>query len=707
VRIDYPRSGRSGVRRFLPSWRQWLGLAGLGLGLVVAAFSVAYAVIDVPDPNEQALAQTTVVYWSDGTTELGRLGSANRTSVPLSEVPQHVRDAVLAAEDRSFYQHGGFSPSGIARAAWNNLRGGAQQGGSTITQQLAKNYYLTQDRTWRRKLDEAIVSVKMEQQLSKDQILEDYLNTIYFGRGSYGIQAAARAYFGVDADALTVAQGATLAAIIRSPGGYAPETHLDRLTGRVGYVLDGMVDEGWLPAADRAGLAVPKTVPYRPRSAVGGTSGYLLETVRRELLDRRGFTEDDVNRRGLRVVSTFDRARQAAAVEAVTDKRPTRAAAGVRVGLASVDPSDGAIVAMYGGEDYATRQFNDATQAAPQAGSTFKPFALAAALEQGIGLRSTWDGRSPRTFDVPGGGRYEVPNFGDVSYGRISLLRATEDSVNTVYVDVGLQVGPDRVVDAARRAGIPDSVQIQPLPSVVLGVASPTALDMAGAYATFAAQGRQTTPTSIREVTTASGGALYRLQSKPRQAFASDVVADVSYALQQVVTSGSGFEARRLGRPSAGKTGTTNSNRSAWYVGYTPQLATAVVLFRPDENGSLQPMNGVGGRRTVTGGSFPAQIWTAYSQAALEGTDVERFPPPAYIGGRPTPSPSPTTSSPSPSATPTPTPTGTPSPTPTGTPSPTPTGTPSSTTSGAPTPTPSGSATPLTSGSPSVSPGGG
>ena len=287
MRIDYPRAGRTGLRRFLPSWRQWLGLFALGFGLAVAAFSVAYAMIDVPDPNEQATAQATEIYWSDGKTLMASIGEANRTSVQLADVPLPVQQAVLAAEDRGFYEHGGISPRGITRAIVNNLTGGDQQGGSTITQQLVKNSYLTQDQTYTRKVREAVVSLKMEQTLSKDQILEDYLNTIYFGRSAYGIQAAAQAYYGKDVGELTVSEGAMLAAILRNPGYYNPEDHLDRLEDRWTYVVNGMVEEGWLTAEDarrwsssrRRSARSPRPTPApaatssRPSSASSTPSG--------------------------------------------------------------------------------------------------------------------------------------------------------------------------------------------------------------------------------------------------------------------------------------------------------------------------------------------------------------------------------------------------------------------------------------------------
>jgi membrane peptidoglycan carboxypeptidase len=704
VRIDYPRAGRRGVLRWWPSWRQWLFMGGLAVLLGVVGFGALYASTAIPVPNKDAVGQATIVYYADGRNELGRLGDVNRTSIPLSSVPVHVQQAVLAAEDRRFYQEGGISVSGIARAAWNDLRGGPIQGGSTITQQLVKNYYLVQDRTIRRKITDIILAIKIDRQLSKQQILEDYLNTIYFGRGTYGIQAASRAYFGVDASQLTVEQGAVLAGMVQSPGFYAPETNMDGLKDRYSYVLNGMVTSGWLTPAERAAATFPKILPAHAPSSLAGPSGYLLETVRLELL-HRGFTDADLSGRGLRVVSSFDKARQAAAVAAVAAQRPKTNAQGVRVGLVSVDPSNGAIVAMYGGADYQKQQFNDATQAQPQAGSTFKPFTLSAALENGVSLYSTWNGHSPRTFVKPdGSGTYTVPNYGNESFGMITLMQATADSVNTVYVDVNQTIGSEKSIDAARRAGVPNDVPIDNGLTVPLGTASPTVLDMAGAYATFAAQGLRTQPTSILSVKTFSGGVLYQLNAQPARVFAPDVMADVTWALQGVVTNGSGFAAQQLGRPSAGKTGTTNSNRSAWYVGYTPQLATAVAMFRPNSDGSLQSMAGVGGMASVTGGSFPARMWTAYMSAALKGTPVVPFPKPAYIGGQPTPS-----ASASPTATPTPTAsasaTGSPSATASGSPtdSGSPSPAPSASSSGLPGPGPSGAASPAAA-SPSSSP---
>ncbi len=264
MRIDYPRQDHLGLRRFVPSWRQCtavLVVSGMQLALILGVlYAVLYAVIDIPSPNLAALAQATVFYYADGRTQLGSLGTTNRTSVPLASIPDSMQKAVLAAEDHTFYEHGGFSLPGIARAAWTDLRGGAQEGGSTITQQLVKNYYLTQDRTLGRKVTELFVSLKIERQLTKDEILADYLNTIYFGRGAYGVQAAAHAYFAEDVTQLTPAQSAVLASIIRSPAGYAPESHLTKLKGRWTTVLDDMARYGWLSPKDRAAAHFPSII---------------------------------------------------------------------------------------------------------------------------------------------------------------------------------------------------------------------------------------------------------------------------------------------------------------------------------------------------------------------------------------------------------------------------------------------------------------
>jgi membrane peptidoglycan carboxypeptidase len=696
---DTPRPAKSGWRRFVPGWKFWVLTPLVLLGVGIVGFGIAYALTDIPDANADATGETTVVYYSDGTTELGRFAAQNRTSVAIGEMPQSLRDAAVAAEDREFYRHPGFSVTGTGRAAWNNLRGGAVQGGSTISQQLAKNLYLTQEKTVGRKVTELILAVKLEQTYSKDQILEDYLNTIYFGRGAYGVEAAAGQYFGTDVSELTLSQSAVLAALIRSPGGYAPEENLPRLQGRWEYILDTMVAEGMLTQAERDAQVFPEITERTPASTLSGTDGYLLEEVRKELLTV-GFSEEEVLRGGLRVTSSFDQAMQAAAVTAVAEERPIRNAEGVRVALASVEPGTGYVRALYGGEDYQQRQFNDATQATIEAGSTFKPFALVAGLEDGLTLKTSYSGRSPRTFDLAGGEEYKVTNFGDVSYGRVSLREATEKSINTAYVDLGLDVGPEQVVDVARRAGIPDRVEIAARASVVLGPAAPAPLDIAGAYATFAADGERAQPRFVVAVTAANGANRYAADPQPERVFDEGVMSELNRALQRVVTNGSGRAALELDRPAAGKTGTSQENRSAWFAGYTPQLVTAVAIFKPDADGNPQTLKGVGGRETLTGGSFPAAIWTAYMRAALTGQPVVEFDeaevtqPTRGPSNQPQPvrpqSPSSSTAptaTPSTEPTPTATATATPSASPTPTAEPTPTATATATATPTPTPT--------------------
>ena len=659
--MDYPRRRHTGVRRFVPSWRLVLGLGAAVVLLGVIALSVVYAKVSVPDPNKLVTAQASIVYFSDGKTELGRFNEVdgNRQSIELTQVPKTAQHAVLAAEDRSFYSNVGVSPKGIARAVWVKLRGGSVQGGSTITQQYVKNYFLTQDRTYTRKLKEFVISLKIEQQETKDVILANYLNTIYFGRGANGIETASQAYFGHPASRLTVAEGALLASVIRSPGLYDPITQKARTQARMAYVLDGMVSEGWLTQAERAKVTYPKVLPRRTANTKGGTTGYLLKAVQDELRAKVGLTDAQIDQGGLRVISTFDRRAQAAAVRAVKDELPKEDAKGVRAGLVAIKPGDGAVIAMYGGPDQVKQPLNAATQSIMQAGSTFKPFALAAALEGGGSLRSRYSGANHQSFpgvDAP------VNNFGNESFGRIDLVTATEDSVNTVYVALNIDTGPQKTMDAAIAAGVPKgTLGLEPNIANVLGTASPHVIDMADAYATFAAQGVHASAYVVRSAVSADGAVTYQVKTDATRVFAADTTADLTYALQQVTRSGSGsYAGSNLDRPVAGKTGTSSSNLSAWFSGYTPQLAASVGIYR-DSGGNPVSLRGLGGLSDVTGGSFPVRIWTAFIKGALEGAQAEDFPPPVYAGTSnapvytPPPATSSTTSTPTVTVTPPPT----------------------------------------------------
>lgn len=614
-----PRRRRRWLRRTL--WMFFL-LAALG----ITVFAVLLIRTQVPTPNELATSEATVVYYADGVTEIGRLGESTRRSVPLTNIPLGVQQAVLVAEDRDFYNHGGISPVGIARAAFNNITGGNTQGGSTITQQYAKIAFLTQDRTWNRKVNEALLAFKLETVISKEQILEDYLNTIYFGRNANGIEAASIAYFGVPVSELDFAQGAVLASVIKSPSGLSPEENLSGLKARWSYVLDSMAELGDITQEQRDSAQFPEIAAFKQKDRLGGQVGYLLTAVEQQLATQ-GYGQEEIQLGGLKVISSFDRKAQRAAQRAVKEQGPTSGTEGLRIGLAAVKPGTGEVLAMYGGTDFIADQINNATQQFAQAGSTFKPFALAAALGQSVQLNSLWNGNSPSTVNG-----YTFNNYGNNSYGVVSLLQATELSINSAYVELTADIGVDSVVDSALAAGIPETTPGLNLESpdltFVLGTSSPSGLDMANSYATFANEGVRSSTTFIKQVFGSNGGLLYEYQPTLTTAFIPDVANSVNYALSKVVTDGTGKAALALDRPAAAKTGTTDDNKSAWFAGYTPQISAAVLMAKEDSSGIPISMAGTGGLTTVTGGSFPAAIWTAFMKGALKSEPVMEFPAP-------------------------------------------------------------------------------
>ena len=616
------------LRKFLIRTTVFLG----GFGFIAAAvlFALAYFTVEIPDANAYVNSQSTIIQYSNG-AEIGRVGTQNRQIVPLAKIPLNVRHAVLAAEDRGFYSNRAFSVTGIARAIINNLKGGSLQGGSTITQQYAKTAFLTPSRTIQRKIKELVISIKLENQLSKDQIFESYLNTIYFGRGSYGVMTASQQYFNRNVDQLTNSQAAVIASILRSPGLYDPafkKGNEARLIARFEYVKSGMIDAGWISKEDAAKMKLPTVAPRSTSGQLSGPKGHIIEAVQKELA-KLGFSQDQLLVGGLVIKTTLDQRAQQSAVDAVNKFYPSKAPDNLHIGLVAIRPGTGEIVALYGGRDYLARQLSDATQSIALAGSTFKPFAIVAALEQGIPLTSMWNGDSPQVFD-DAGKPYEVSNYGNEGWGQVDLLFATKHSINTVFVPLGIQVGPTAVVDVARRAGIPEAVAMMPTPSVVLGVASPHVIDVANAYATFAAQGIKSKPYLVTQVIGPNKGVLYEAKPETQEVFSKEVMADLTYALKAVVTGGTGAAALALGRPAAGKTGTSQSNASAWFSAYTPQLAASVAFFRDSASESL---NGIGGLTSLTGGTFPAKIWTAFMKGALKGQEVMDFPAPSNIGG--------------------------------------------------------------------------
>jgi membrane peptidoglycan carboxypeptidase len=621
---------RSVLRRRL--FRTTIFLGGFGFIAGSTLFAFAWFSVSIPDPNAYVNSQATIIQYSNG-DEIGRIGTQNRQILPIAQIPINMRNAVLAAEDRKFYSNQAFSVTGIARALINNLKSGSLngEGGSTITQQYAKTAFLTSSRTIERKIKELVIAMKLENALSKDQIFENYLNTIYFGRGSYGVQTASQQYFNRNVDQLNLSQTAVIASILRSPGYYDPslsEENGVRLEKRFQYVIDGMLEQGWITQEQADKAKFPTVAPRVTSGTLSGPKGHVISQVQRDL-GRLGFTEEQLLEGGLVIRTTLVQKAQQSAVDAVSKFYPKKAPENLRIGLVAIRPGTGEIIALYGGRDYLERQLNDATQSIALAGSTFKPFALIAALEAGIPLTSMWNGDSPQTFDDLGK-PYIVSNYGDEGWGQIDLLSATQHSINTIFVPLGMKAGMDKVVDAARRAGIPENVAMIPTPSVVLGVASPRVIDVANAYATFAAQGVYAKPFLVASVTGPNKGVLYEATPQTQEVFSKEVMADLTYALKSVVNGGTGAAALSLGRPAAGKTGTSQSNASAWFAAYTPQLAASVALFRDSASESL---NGIGGLTSVTGGSFPARIWTAFMKGALKGEPVMTFPAPSNIGG--------------------------------------------------------------------------
>ncbi|WP_204072910.1 transglycosylase domain-containing protein [Planotetraspora phitsanulokensis] len=598
-----------------------IAVAASAAALVVTV-GVVWVLTPIPDTTQElATAQGSVIYYRDGRSVLANEG-VNRKNVPLSQVPTVVRNAVIAAENRTFYQDQGVSLSGTARAMWSTLTGGQLQGGSTITQQMVRNYYsgLGQERSIGRKLKEIMIALKVDQSKSKDWVLEQYLNTIYFGRGAYGIQAASLAYFNKDVQNLTPAEGAYLAAVIQQPSRFADPKGADLEAARARWraVVDGMVATRALTSADGAAQEFPKLAAQKAPLSLGGQNGYMLAQVRAEL-NRLGYSDENINQGGLKITTTFDKKLMGLAQDSVKAVLPSGTPKSVRTGLAAVDPATGEVVAFYGGR-YETNQYDNAFSAKVQAGSTFKPYALAAALQAGYGLGTRVYGNSPLRIDTA-----EIPNSDNRSYGSaITLVQAAQYSVNTAFVDLGRLVGLDKVAAAAEAAGIPADqlVKQKDFPTFPLGTASVSAVQQASGFATFAAKGVHRPAHVIRAITDANG-VTKKITVNGVRAFSEATAADTTYALEQVVTGGTGTAARLYDRPVAGKTGTTDESAAVWFSGYVPQLAVAVDMFRDDNKPVTVP-----GYGELYGGTLPAQIWKYFMSAAMEGKPVKEFPDP-------------------------------------------------------------------------------
>ena len=585
-----------------------------------------YAQLDIP--NAPPGPQTTFVYDRNGKVITTFHAEINRTEIRLDNMPDSLQHAVIAIEDRDFYRHGGVSILGIVRAAWTNVtHGQIEQGGSTITQQYVKNVYTGSERTVGRKVKEALLAVKLEHKYTKGEILEKYLNTVYFGNGAYGVEAAGKTYFGVHARDLQPVQSATLAAVIAAPAVYDPVQHPETTKERRNVVLKAMADQGYLQQSEALQLEQLPVKVRTPKTTSSGRFAYFVDYVRRSLLQTYG--EDETYRGGLRVHTTVDAAWQTSAEQAVaahlTDPKGPSAA------LVAIDPTNGAVRALVGGKDFFTAKFNNAIQAHRQAGSSFKTFTLAAAMEQHIDPHAVWQG--PPQITIPDrrcytdGKPWEVHNYADEHAGTMNLIDATANSVNTIFAQLVVDVGPSAVADVAARMGV--ASELDPVCSITLGSQDVTPMDMATGYATLAARGIHHVPSPFELVRTSAGKTLERIQSNGDQALAQNDADLVTLALQGVVTRGTGTAASLAGRAAAGKTGTAQNYQDAWFCGYTPQLAACVwVGYQKAEI----PMENVEGYAHVFGGSIPALIWRDFMTTAMDGQPVESFPAPSFQG---------------------------------------------------------------------------
>lgn len=669
IRDGEPSDGSGRPRRFGGrNVRRWLAAAAAVLiVLPLLTFGMAYLLVDVPKPGDIRTSQVSTILASDG-SEIAKIvpPEGNRVDVDISQVPVHVRNAVMAAEDRDFYTNPGFSISGFARAVRNNLFGRDIQGGSTITQQYVKNALVGDQRYGVRglirKAKELVISTKMSQQWSKDEVLQAYLNIIYFGRSAYGVSAASKAYFDKPVEQLSVSEGALLAALIQRPSTLDPAVDPESALERWNWVLDGMVTIGALSEQDRRGQVFPLTVApdkAKTENLTTGPNGLIERQVTKELLELFNIDQDTLNTQGLQITTTIEPQAQSAAVDAAATYLEGQLP-DMRTAVVSIDPRTGGVRAYYGGTDAAGFDF---AQAGLPTGSSFKVFTLVAALEQGMGLGYQVDS-SPLKVDD----KLTITNVDGAGCGTCNIAEALKQSLNTSFYRLMLKLknGPEDVADAAHRAGIAESfpgvkytlsedgVGGPPAPGVVLGKYDTRVIDMASAYATLADSGIYHRPHFVQKVVNAQGDVLFDAAGEDTagERRIEAAVADNVAAAMQPIPGWSAGHNLAGGRLSAAKTGThqlgdTGANRDAWMVGFTPSLSTAVWVGT--DKGDQPLVNSWGG--PVYGSGLPADIWKATMDGALSGTDFESFPTPTEVGGYagvPAPPPAPMRPNPAP-----------------------------------------------------------
>ena len=647
--LKVSRNGK--VKKRSVFWRMRRVLYVATLALVVGASGLVYVLTQIDLPVDPRVAstqdQTSFICAADVQVNCNSSNAMaqvhdveDRVLVDYEQIPDVLRQAVVAAEDRDFFDHGGVDPLGIARAALADIRNsGVRQGGSTITQQYVKQEYLTSEQTINRKIKEAVMAIKLEQQISKEEILTRYLNTVYFGRGAYGVQAASRAWFKHDISALDAGEAAFLAGLLRNPNSADPYRGPDSLREaerRRRVVLEAMWEEGYLTEDEKdLHLAVPidpedPSVDERDRfikpppkvSVLGDVKGaawgseYFAEHVRLWLM--RQYGQDVVLRGGLRVYTTIDLGMQKHAYDAVTqtlDREGDPAGA-----LVAID-DEGRVRAMMGGTDFANRPLNLTTGTGRPTGSTFKGFALAHALREGYSVQSILPSPMSTEFTevecTRGGDPWKVRGGPG---GSSSLVTATKNSINTTYAELVVRLGPDAVRQTAVDMGVKGMADQDAPCAMVLGSQNSTVLDLAAGYSTFANEGIAKDPVVVTRVEFPDGR-VDNFEAEEREVLTPVQAARATHAFRQVIDGGTG-SAASIGRPAAGKTGTTQKNADAWFVGYTPTLTAAVWIGYPDAQLPMDDVHGV----KVQGGNLPAEVWQKFMSKATEGTEVVEFP---------------------------------------------------------------------------------
>jgi 1A family penicillin-binding protein len=597
-----------------------LGITMLSSSIIAGGLvGLAISFRNLPDVRvlkNFAPTETTYIYDVKGKILDSLHGEHNREVVPLERISPNLKRAVLAIEDSHFYLHDGINPNSIGRALVANWRsGGVVEGGSTITMQLVKNLFLSRDRTISRKLAEAVLAIRIEQIFAKDHILEMYLNNIYWGHNSYGVETAAQSYFKKSAADLNLAEATVMAGLIQAPEDYSPFIDYQETKRRQSLVLSRMEELGWITAAEAQEARTTPLLIGQPTAWKTSELPYITEAVVGEL--QRRFGEDAVLQGGMRVQTTVDYGFQRMAEENVAEAHRRLRGRGLyadQVALVAVDPRTHFVKALVGGVNYKESQFNRAIQSLRQPGSAFKPFVYYTAFASGKYTPYSVVEDTPVKYR-DGSAYYEPQNYGGSFAGAMSVRDALIQSRNIPAVKLGQAVGIDKVIEICRTLGIKSP--LDPVVSLPLGSIGVTPMEMAGAYATFASNGWHSEPTIIVRVTDSSGNVILDNTPKPRLVLDPWAVASLTSSLQGVVQGGGTAPQANLGRPAAGKTGTTTSERDVWFVGYTPQLSTAVWIG----NDNYRPL-GSG----VTGGGYAAPIWRDFMREALKNEPVLQFP---------------------------------------------------------------------------------